>query len=224
MIIYRYAFDLFIFVRCWLANPWVVGAIAPSSESLARLITKEVVASAGPVLELGAGTGIFTEQLLGLGVREQDVTLVEFGADFAANLKKRFPHAQIVQMDAVGLAKADLSKFSKFGSVISGLPMLAMRPRKVMAILSGAFEHMTPTAGFYQFTYLPRCPIPRRVLDRLGLKATRVGRTFLNMPPAAVYRITRRQPYPTARRLPLPNTQGMLNTSALALHRHEVAL
>ncbi len=38
---------------------------------------------------------------------------------------------------------------------------------------------------------------PRRVkpiLDRLGLKATCVGHALLNVPPAAVYKITRRGP------------------------------
>jgi hypothetical protein len=30
------------------------------------------------------------------------------------------------------------------------------------------------------------------VLDRLGLRATLVDRAFLNVPPAAVYRLTRR--------------------------------
>jgi phospholipid N-methyltransferase len=36
--------------------------------------------------------------------------------------------------------------------------------------------------------------VPRPLLDRLGLKATRTGRALLNVPPAVVYRIARRGP------------------------------
>lgn len=34
----------------------------------------------------------------------------------------------------------------------------------------------------------------RPILDRFGLKATPVGRTMNNLPPAAVYRVARRGP------------------------------
>ncbi|MBR0710294.1 SAM-dependent methyltransferase, partial [Bradyrhizobium liaoningense] len=72
------------------------------------------------------------------------------------------------------------------------LPLLSMSPRKVIAILTGAFRHMQEGGTLYQFTYGPRCPVPRPILDRLGLKASLVGRTALNIPPASVYRIRRR--------------------------------
>jgi phospholipid N-methyltransferase len=42
------------------------------------------------------------------------------------------------------------------------------------------------------------------ILDRLGLKATRIGGTVRNIPPAAVYRIIRRQPVGIARRASIP--------------------
>lgn len=77
------------------------------------------------------------------------------------------------------------------GAVISGLPLLSMPDRKVTAILDGAFAHLRPGAAFYQFTYGPRCPVPRPILDGLDLTATHIGRTLLNVPPAAVYRISR---------------------------------
>jgi phosphatidylethanolamine/phosphatidyl-N-methylethanolamine N-methyltransferase len=67
-----------------------------------------------------------------------------------------------------------------------------MTPRKMMAMLSGVFRCLRPRGALYQFTYGPRCPVPRPILDRLGLKATRIGRTLRNIPPAAVYRITAR--------------------------------
>ena len=197
--------DFFRFFRSWVADPLRVGAVAPSGDSLSRLITKEIRPSDGPVLELGAGTGTFTRALLARGIRESDLTLVEYGSDFMRILQHRFPRARVLWMDASQLANYDLFPGATVGAVVSGLPLLSMSPRKVMSILSGAFSHVRPAGSFYQFTYGPRCPVPRPILDRLGLKATRIGATVRNIPPAAVYRITRRQPFGIARRSSIPD-------------------
>ena len=198
--------DLFRFFWSWTSDPLRVAAIAPSGESLARVMTREIGPSDGPVLELGAGTGVFTRALLAQGVRESDLTLVEYGSDFMRMLQMRFPQARVLWMDASQLGQYKLFPEANVGAVVSGLPLLSMSPHKVMSILTGAFGTMRPTGAFYQFTYGPRCPVPRPILDRLGLKAARVGGTVRNLPPAAVYRITRRQPLGTSRRTLDPAT------------------
>ena len=192
--------DLFRFFWSWTSDPLRVAAIAPSGESLARVMTREIGPFDGPVLELGAGTGAFTRALLAQGVRETDLTLVEYGSNFMRMLQLRFPQARVLWMDASQLGQYKLFPEANVGAVVSGLPLLSMSPRKVMSILNGAFGYLKPTGAFYQFTYGPRCPVPRPILDRLGLKATRVGGTVRNLPPAAVYRITRRQPFGAVRR------------------------
>jgi len=159
---------------------------------LARVITQDISVKDGPVLELGPGTGVFTRALLARGIAQSDLTLIEYGPDFAQTLQLRFPEARVLRMDAAQLRRADLFTGAPVGAVISGLPLLSMSPRKVIAILSGSFHYLRPGGAFYQFTYGPRCPVPRPILDRLGLKATHVGRALRNLPPAAVYRITRR--------------------------------
>jgi phospholipid N-methyltransferase len=67
-----------------------------------------------------------------------------------------------------------------------------MTPKQVMVILAEAFGYLRHDAAFYQFTYGLSCPVPRVVLDRLGLESVRIGRALVNVPPAAVYRIRRR--------------------------------
>lgn len=183
--------DFFQFFRSYLSNPWQVSAIAPSGQSLARLMTQEIVPGSGPVIELGPGTGIFTKALLRRGVAERDLLLIEYGSDFVRLLQERFPRARVLWMDARQLAQYEPFT-APAAAVVSGLPLLSMSPRKVIAILTGTFRHMREGGTFYQFTYGPRCPVPRPILDRLGLKASLVGRTALNIPPASVYRIRRR--------------------------------
>lgn len=188
--------ETFDFFRAWLAAPMRVAALVPSSRALARAITAEISPTTGPVIELGPGTGVFTRALIARGVRQEDLALIEFGPEFAAGLGHRFQQARVLQMDAARLRGVDLFDGRSAGATVSGLPLLSMPPRKVIAILEGAFEKMRPDGAFYQFTYGMRCPVPRLLLDRLGLKATRIGGALVNLPPASVYRIRRRAERP----------------------------
>lgn len=187
-----YSFDFGRFFLSWLSNPLRVAAVAPSGKALAKLMTSEVSVSTGPVLELGPGTGVFTRALLQRGISEEDLTLVEFGADFANVLQTRFQNARILRMDAADLLRNRLYAGRPVGAVLSGLPLLSMPNRKVRRILTGALEYMRTDGAIYQFTYGPRCPVSDVLLEQLGLRATHIGRTIFNLPPAAVYRITRR--------------------------------
>lgn len=187
--------DFFNFFSSWVSNPMRIASVAPSSAALGRLMTREIDSASGPVIELGPGTGAFTKSLLARGVAESDLTLVEFESAFVKILRKRFSAARILQMDAAELARQELFPAATVGAVISGLPLLAMSPQSILRILAGAFVYLRPGAGFYQFTYGFFCPVDRVILDRLGLKATRVGSTLRNFPPASVYRISRRRPF-----------------------------
>ncbi|MGR4897393.1 class I SAM-dependent methyltransferase [Stenotrophomonas sp. LARHCG68] len=169
-----------------------IAALAPSGAALATLITQEIHPGIGQVLELGPGTGAFTRAVLARGVRPSALTLVEYEDVFAQLLNDRFPEATVIQMDASKLIGDIRFRQENFGAVISGLPLLSMRPRTVLRILAGSFGALGQGGVFYQFTYGFSCPISRKILDRLGLKATRIGGTVANFPPAWVYRISRR--------------------------------
>jgi len=189
--------DVQMFFRSWTCDPLRVGAIAPSGPALAAIMTAEISAASAPIIELGPGTGVFTRALLARGVDERDITLIEYGSDFIPLLRGRFPRARVLQMDAAKLSSRDFSGESAPGAIISGLPLLSMSTRKVMGILTGAFECLRDGGAFYQFTYGARCPVRRPLLDRIGLKAVRTGHALANVPPATVYRITRRTPLKT---------------------------
>lgn len=186
--------DAIRFIRAGLVKPRQVGALLPSGAALARLITSEIGPSTGKVLELGPGTGVFTRALIDRGVHERDLTLVEANERFAPMLQRNFPEARLLQCDAARLATSDLGSIGPVRAVVSGLPLLNMPLRKIFAIVGAAFGHLGAGGALYQFTYGRSCPIPRPILDRLGLKAVVVGRAFYNLPPATVYRITRRVP------------------------------
>ncbi len=183
--------DIALFLLAWMRDPRGVAAIAPSGRTLAALITREIGPAIGPVLELGPGTGAFTKALIHRGVAENHLTLIEYGARFAGLLRHRFPAAKVIEMDAADLTDLSPVDQPRYGAVICGLGLLNMPEDKVEAILRGAFARMRQGAPFFLFTYGRRCAVPDAVLARLGLIATRVATTFLNVPPATVYRLTR---------------------------------
>ncbi|TKV76163.1 VTT domain-containing protein [Rhizobium sp. AU243] len=186
--------DTLPFFRAWLGDPLRIAALSPSSNSLADLITSEITIASSPVIELGVGTGAFTRALIKRGVPEDGLILIESNAEFSKLLGQRFPSAQILSMDAAQLGRIEMDVLCPAGAAVSGLPLLSMPPKEVIAILEATFDRLHPHGAFYQFTYSLRCPIARPILDRLGLKAVRIGGTLVNLPPASVYRITRRPP------------------------------
>ena len=184
--------DQMLFFRSWISKPLRVAAFTPSSRSLARLITREITPAQAPVIELGPGTGVFTLALLERGLAPDQLVLLESGPEFATILRKRFPGVRVIIGDAARPYACDMALETPAGAVVSGLPLLSMTPRRVMGTLAGAFARMRPDGCYYQFTYGPACPVPRAILERLGLEAERIGGTALNLPPANVYRIRRR--------------------------------
>src|ERR1700756_3453458 len=85
------------FIRSWFEKPLSTGAVMPSGRFLARAMARlgdtEV---AGPVIELGPGTGPVTEALVEQGVDPARLVLVEFNPVFARMLRSRYPEATVV--------------------------------------------------------------------------------------------------------------------------------
>jgi phospholipid N-methyltransferase len=103
------------------------GAVVPSSNALARLITSDIVPNGGPVIELGPGTGAFTRSILAKGLPEDKLTLVENSPDFIALLRQRYPMVQLLEMDVTRMRMWDAPwNNMQAQAVISGLPLLTM--------------------------------------------------------------------------------------------------
>lgn len=184
--------DAFRFLRAYMESPGKIAAVAPSSPYLAQLIAREIEPDEGPVIELGPGTGAFTRELLKRGLPPERLVLVESSPQFARILHRRYPRVRVLPMDAARLRTTALFDGDGAAATISGLPLLSMPAGKILSVLAGAFQNLGPGGAFIQFTYGFTCPVPRRVLDRLDLVSSRTGFTMANMPPASVFRITRR--------------------------------
>ena len=180
------------FFKGWIRNPLAIGAFAPSSKSLAKLMAKDVGPGAR-VVELGAGTGTLTAALLQGGVAPGNLYLVERDPQFVKILERRFPRCHVVSADALELDE-QFGATTGFDFVISGLPLLCFSPEKRYRVLQQAFRLLKPNGRLHQFTYAGRCPVDRDLRALLRLDSRLLGIAPLNLPPGFVYRLTRRLP------------------------------
>jgi phospholipid N-methyltransferase len=178
------------FIRSWIRNPLAMGAFAPSGKSLAKLMAKDVGASSR-VVELGAGTGTVTAALLASGVAPGNLYLVERDPQFVKILERRFPRCHVVAADALEL-DAQFERNAGFDFVVSGLPLLCFSPEKRYRALQQALLLLKPHGRLHQFTYGGLCPIDKDLRAQLRIDSALLGIAPLNLPPAFVYRLTRR--------------------------------
>jgi phospholipid N-methyltransferase len=184
------------FFRQWLKNPLKVAAISPSSRQLARQMMHQLPKHTRRVVELGGGTGVFTQALLDHGIAPEDLMVLELNEELHRHLKEEFPNAVVVCGDASDLA--DIASSHGFvdeqraDAVISGLGLLSMPRQTQQAILSAAFSCLRPEGRFIQFTYGPANPVMREVIEALDLTGRRASFTWWNVPPATVYVYQRR--------------------------------
>lgn len=180
------------FLLAWVRRPLRIASVTPSSTFLAALITREITPSSAPVLELGPGTGVFTQALLARGVAPGEITLVEREEAFIILLRQRFPLASVLAIDVRQIAREKALQDCCFGAVVSGLPLPNLSRSELYALIAACFDRLAQGGAFYQFTYGLKCPVPSGILRALGLRSDRIGWTLRNFPPAAVYRISRR--------------------------------
>jgi phospholipid N-methyltransferase len=190
------------FFRQWLKNPVAVAAISPSSRQLARQMMHQLPRHTRRVIELGGGTGVFTQALLDHSIAPADLMVLELNEELHRHLHEEFPGVMAVCGDASDLAdiavKYGFTGDQRADAVISGLGLLSMPRQTQQAILSAAFSCLQPEGRFIQFTYGPANPVMREVIDALDLTGRRASFTWWNVPPATVYVYQRR----TARSMP----------------------
>jgi len=178
--------DEFRFLRTWFEKPLSVGAVAPSGKALARVMANYVdPRTAGPIVELGPGTGPVTEALVERGIDPGRLTLVEFDPEFCELLRQKFPGINVVQGDAYDLRHtlADALR-EPAAAFVSGLPLFNKPLKMRLELLDQAFGLMKPNAPFVQFTYHAISPIPR---SHGHIRAEASGRVWRNIPPARVW-------------------------------------
>ncbi len=182
------------FFREYLRNWKTVGAIAPSSSVLARRIVDAAdVRRARRVLELGPGTGAFTEAIIEAMPAGCEYLGIELSADFTRRLRGRFQGHRFENASAQDFEFAScLGGAEGFDVILSGLPWASFPHDLQTAILDNVLPRLAPGGRFATFAYwgfhrLPRARQFHALLHKHlpGAESSRV--VWRNLPPAFVY-------------------------------------
>ena len=186
------------FLQMFVTAPRIVGAIAPSSSGLAEKIVRHAgVAEARRIVELGGGTGSFTQRIVRDAPATSSILSVEINPTFADLLASRFQRVRVIadsaehvrhHMEAAGMVSADC--------VISGLPWAAFDGDLQLRLLVAIRSILEIGGTFTTFAYLHAAwmPAARRFRDLLHSFFDTVHQTSVvwrNLPPAFVYRCQR---------------------------------
>lgn len=183
------------FVEAFIREPLSVGAFWPSSPDLSRAVVESCDFKPGDtVVELGPGTGAFTELLLHRLHRRGRLLAMEISDTNVTELRRRFPHCELIHDSAEHLPKYLQDRCAK--CIISGLAWGNMLPAMQDRIFDAMLESLTPDGQFVAFAYVHASwfPTSRRFRRRLLENFKRVEKTpiiWRNLPPAFVYRCWR---------------------------------
>lgn len=188
------------FLREFLRDPLRTASALPSSRVLALAATAPVPATGDPVVvELGPGTGAFTDVIAErLGGRGHHLA-VELNPRLAALLRARHPGLDVAVADAAELPALLAARgLARAHVVVSGLPWAAY-PREEPWLTDVVAGCLHPDGALTQFGYSVTRALPpaRRLRRRLAAAFEEVvhGRAVLaNLPPAFV--LTARRPRP----------------------------
>jgi phospholipid N-methyltransferase len=137
------------------------------------------------VVELGAGTGPITAELLKRAPTTCKVIIVERDPDFCDRLRERFPGADIVQADAANLEQVLAERgVERVDHFLCGLPLPSFERSARDHILEVVHRRLMPEGTFRQLTHLPW--VYYRMYRRY-FGEVRFHLVFRNVPPAGFY-------------------------------------
>lgn len=174
------------FILEWAESPLTVGAVAPSSRYLGRLMASYIPKDTdAPVLELGPGTGAVTKAVLTSGLAPERVIALEYSADFCRTLEDKFPQISVVRGDAydIGTSLPNVQP-GTLSAIVSSLPLLTRPPAQRVAFLRHALAYLAPGAPFIQFSYSLAPPVSVKGTDMTVERSQWILR---NLPPARVW-------------------------------------
>jgi len=178
------ATERMIFFKDFLLKPSKIGSVTPSSAYLTRKLLHSLPWDRlHTIVELGAGTGVFTEFVMEHKNPDSDFLVIEQDYRMRQDLMEHFPQAFFgsnaedlpALMRQYDLPEADC--------IISSLPFTVLEKTCRLNILAGIDKTLSNQGLFVAFQYSPQM----YGMFHHMFRKVEIGFTPLNIPPAFTY-------------------------------------
>ncbi len=175
---------MYSFLKALVHNPREIGAIFPSSSFLAKEMAAHVIKNRdGVIVELGAGTGVITKELIKSGVQPGNMIVIESSSSMVKKLRRRFPAIQIIEGSAANLLTLLAFEKREIHTIISSLPLRSLHKPMAESILKQINKRLSKHGRYIQFTYsFNEDPF----FSLVNFQRIISKRIWMNVPPARV--------------------------------------
>ncbi len=187
-----------LFLKTFLRHPTQVGAIAPSSEGLVKMMVDGIDWSAARgVVEYGPGTGVFTAGIVNRMEPGTTFFAIERSPSLVQATRQRCPGADIVEDSVTNVRQRCAERgLHQVDAIVCGLPWASFSQSLQQEIMDAMFSVLKPGGQFATFAYLQGLALPagRRFARHLSANFSVVQKSptvWRNLPPAFVYRCVR---------------------------------
>lgn len=184
-----------LFLRAFVAHPRLVGAVLPTSaRAVSDMLDLADLSKARTVVELGAGTGVYTGEILARLPNDARLIALEIDPRLARLLQQRFPDPRLqVACDSAENLETYLGG-TRADVIVSGLPFTSLGESLTRRILDRSRAALDPAGALLVLQY---SPLVRRQLQR-SFGSVRLRFCLRNVPPAFLFACTSPAPAPSA--------------------------
>lgn len=182
------------FLKESLIEPKKIGAITESSEELAKkIIAVANLKNVKTVVELGPGTGIFTEKIAKNIPPNALFFALEINETFVKKTKERCPGVVVYHAGAEEICKyLSLHGKKRCDCIISSLPFASFDKKTQEKIFAAIDDALAPYGQFITFSYFYTALLEegkhfRKLLQQNFSHIRRSDIIWRNVPPAFVY-------------------------------------
>ncbi len=175
------------FLKMFFKETKQVGSITPSSRFLVKKMCSQInFNTAEVIVELGSGTGVFTQEILKRAKPDCKIFIFELNEDFFAILKQKFNDKRIILVNESAEHMEDVlhkHNVKQVDAIISSLPLTIIPEPAKTNILKKSHEILKIDGVYVQYQYtLSAKKLIESVFGKLNLNFS-----LINIPPAFIY-------------------------------------